>query len=912
MGVITGAATFSQIAIVIEDAAVYDTVAAALADGAVQAVGDSLVGSISVIEGGAATEVISVQSALEVAQAAELAATDTTIKTAATTLMQTESGFSLAGVLSMPLPAVATAAAPLAGVVLGGALYETNPTLWTKISATLLPWAYEGTNIKGYLDFLKDPVTGKMLPIALIPTAIIDALKQLFDEEVDLYAGMKFDSEYGSLTGAPFPDQYPNPGHPSQPFIKTSSESAYGFVVEDNGIRYCYSTAQVNYRSAFAGGTYESCGNGWTTLGTPPSTYSNYLPLIPMSYSLARQIIANATTSYVSATPGVSAPTVPVEPIVWPDTPIIIIPDPLGPDYQPIPVTPITPLPLPAPDPVPLLPPPPPEPAPAPEPAPEAPPDDWPDEEPWPTVIPFPVQPTEPDPDWPTVIPWPLPPERPEEWPTHPVPWEFPEELPWPREPSEWPEEVPWPDSPPDPETWPEEIPWPESPDDWPEEVPWPVPWPEEWPETEPWPVQWPEELPYPFPWQYPTTEPSQDPYPDPEEIEDPSTQIDPYISPWPSEYPAPAPTNDPDSNPNDDPSQPEDKPEKQESPSDPASPPLPPSGGEISPPPVPYVLPFDSSAGLISVYHPTSAELLAFSRWLWVTYNDPSIYRIWNNPFDGVISLFELYCTPTDVGRKTIRSGFLDSGISSETISRYTEIDCGTIGVPEYYGNYLDYTPYAKVDIYLPFIGIVELSADDIVGHAVNVTYRIDEYNGSCIAIITIAQSTEIDGETVDYSNIKYQFSGNCSVELPFAGGSQAAIRAGMMQAAAYALTGILTTATARGIGGAMSAFSNTIGGIAGSVLSPKSTVQHSGSFGSSCGAMGCKKPFITVTRPRQVQVPNYNRDYGYQAHKMVVIGDCAGYIRCREIHVISSTASDEEKSQIEDLLKSGVYVTE
>lgn len=888
MAVVGGVATFSQIAIIIEDATVYDSVAAALADGAVQAVGDSFVGSVAAIEGGAATEVISTQTALQVAQAAELAATDTTVKTAATTLVQTQSGFSLAGILSMPMPAVATAAAPLAGVVLGGALYESNPELWTKISATLLPWAYEGTNIKGYLDFLKDPDTGKMLPIALIPTAIVDALKKLFNEEVNLTTT--------------YMEKYNVPGKGTYTVFYPTADTIVGKSAIGETARVSpnnYNRPTVAYIDVFGNLCADSIGGTGTTWQAGWMT-----PQVPLSPGHLSSLPENPKP--FPPTVGVEAPSVPVEPIVWPNTPIIIIPEPLGPDYQPIPVTPITPLPLPAPDPVPLLP------APAPEPAPDAPPENWPDEEPWPTVVPFPVQPTEPDPDWPTVIPWPLPPERPEEWPTHPVPWTFPEELPWPRTPSEWPEEVPWPDSPPDPEAWPEEIPWPESPEDWPEEVPWPVPWPEEWPETEPWPVKWPDEVPYPLPWQYPTEEPSQDPYPDPEQIEDPSTQIDPYILPWPTEYPTPAPINDPDSNPNDDPSQPEDKKEKEDPPQDPDSPTLPPSDGTIAPPPVPYVLPFDSSTGLISVYHPTTSELFAFSRWLWVTYNDPSIQRIWNNPFDGVISLFELYCTPTDVGRKNIRSGFLDSGISSETISRYTQIDCGTIGVPEYYGNYLDYTPYAKVDIYLPFIGIVELSADDIVGHAVNVTYRIDEYNGSCIAMITIAQSTELDGERVDYSNVKYQFSGNCSVELPFAGGSQAAIRVGMMQAAAYGIAGILTAATAPGIGGAMSAVGHTISGIAGSILSPKSTVQHSGSFGSSCGAMGCKKPFITVTRPRQVQVPNYNKDYGYQAHKMVVIGDCTGYIRCREIHVISSTASDEEKSQIEDFLKSGVYVTE
>jgi hypothetical protein len=380
-----------------------------------------------------------------------------------------------------------------------------------------------------------------------------------------------------------------------------------------------------------------------------------------------------------------------------------------------------------------------------------------------------------------------------------------------------------------------------------------------------------------------------------------------------------PDPRTTPPSNPYDDPSQPPPPTETSPQPQ-PTNPDPPPSSGEITPAPPPIIpLPFSSTTGLISVYHPTQSELLAFAQWLWVTWQDATIEKIWNNPFDGIITLFELYCTPTDVGRKTIRSGFLDSGVESETISRYTEIDCGSIGVPEYYGDYLDYSPYSKCHIYLPFIGIVELNVDDIVGHGVNVTYRIDEYNGSCIAIVTVAKSTKVNGEDVDYSNIMYQFSGNCSVELPIAGGSQAAIKAGMLQAAAWGLgsviSGVITGSVGGGLGVGASIGNNIAQGAAGaisSVVSAKSSVQHSGSFGASFGALGNKKPFIIVTRPKEIQVPNYQELYGYPAHKMVSVGSCTGYLRCREVHVISATASDDEKSLIEELMKTGVYVTE
>lgn len=420
----------------------------------------------------------------------------------------------------------------------------------------------------------------------------------------------------------------------------------------------------------------------------------------------------------------------------------------------------------------------------------------------------------------------------------------------------------------------------------------------------------------------------------DPDELVNPGAENDPIYVPQPNLDPELDPSEVPIS---------ESVPEEEGPP--PSSGTSPPFIFPVPDVPFPSIVPQGSdtpvpsgSPGFIQVYNPTPSEFIAFGRWLWVTYADATIDKIWNNPFDGVIGAHELYATPSKDGYSTIRSGFLDSGISSIIVrQRYTQINCGSILIPEYWGNYLDYSPYSQAYIYLPFIGIMAIDVDDIVGHAVNVLYHVDSYTGSCIAQITCART--------GYSNTLYQFSGDCSVEIPMAGGSQAAIKAAMIGANAYqnaanisagmSLLGGIGSGLATGIGGALGG--NPIGGIAhgigqaiggitsavsqraygeaqhtAAMVSQKSTVQHSGSFGASHGAMGIKKPYIFIRRPIQKVVNNYNRLYGYPAHKMVVIGDCTGYLRCREANVQSSLATEEEKSLIEQLLKSGVYVTE
>lgn len=312
------------------------------------------------------------------------------------------------------------------------------------------------------------------------------------------------------------------------------------------------------------------------------------------------------------------------------------------------------------------------------------------------------------------------------------------------------------------------------------------------------------------------------------------------------------------------------------------------------------------SGGGLIHVYNPTPAEMIAFGNWLWVTYADASIQKLWNNPFDGVISAHELYATPSTDVKDNIRSGFLVCPTQALLVrQRYTEINCGSIVVPEWYNNYLDYAPYSKAHVYLPFIGIVELDVDDIVGHGVNILYHIDAYNGSCIAQITVAKT--------DYNNTVYQFSGNCAVDMPLAGGSQASIRAGLIGAAATGISSVvggLASILSGNVGGAISGVSYGVGNAVTQAVSQKSSVQHSGTFGASYGAMGIKKPYIIIRRPIQKQVLNYNAEYGFPAHKRVVIGQCQGFLRVREVHVQSPTATVEERRRIDELLREGIII--
>lgn len=385
---------------------------------------------------------------------------------------------------------------------------------------------------------------------------------------------------------------------------------------------------------------------------------------------------------------------------------------------------------------------------------------------------------------------------------------------------------------------------------------------------------------------------------PNPQQYTDAFQQVAPYVNPSISSYKDLGIQADSESDPSLNPSQTGTSPGTTTSPVTPVAP----ADAGTSPvipaniTPAPFNPSASTPSGLVNVYNPTAQNLYDFGSWLWVAYTNVTLQKILNNPFDGVISLHEIYFTPVTGSTQQIRSGFLDSGVYSATVpQRYSQLNCGSIVVPEHFGNYLDYSPYTKVYIYLPFVGVQELDAEDVIGAAINVTYGLDSYSGACVAMITTAK----DG----YEAVTYQFSGNASVQHPITGGSQVQNLIAQLSTVGSAIGGLLSG----GIGGAITEGLESFMDL----TKVKSSVYHSGSFVGNFGAMSCKTPYLIVKRPRQVIVPNYNELYGYPAHKYVKLGSCTGYVRCREVHVNSARATNEEKQRIEELLKSGVYLT-
>lgn len=369
------------------------------------------------------------------------------------------------------------------------------------------------------------------------------------------------------------------------------------------------------------------------------------------------------------------------------------------------------------------------------------------------------------------------------------------------------------------------------------------------------------------------------------------------------------------------------------------------------------------ASTGFCRVYSPTLSQLSDLASYMWTDQTflqtlANHIIQLLEDPMQAIISLSLVPC-PVSVGTaESVKVLFIPIPDVSmaPVLNQFVDVDCGTLNVSGYYGSALDYNPYTKISCFLPFIGMVELDTDEVMGKTIGITYRIDVVSGACTATI------KADG------SVYYQFSGHCSVQMPvtsadFSGYvsaimSTAKLVAGLGASAAGApalggallgappigsksttqtttsggevtlttrnpetgrqitagrvTTGPQTKETVHIPGGmnfgelAIRSVSNTVG----AVMNSKAGIQHSGGFSGISGYLGVRYPYLIIKRPRLCNPNQYGQYNGRPSMIYVNLGSCVGYTEVQSIQLTGIPATNPEMSEIAELLKSGVIM--
>lgn len=327
------------------------------------------------------------------------------------------------------------------------------------------------------------------------------------------------------------------------------------------------------------------------------------------------------------------------------------------------------------------------------------------------------------------------------------------------------------------------------------------------------------------------------------------------------------------------------------------------------------------SNAGFVSIWTPTLEQMQSMARWLWTT--DLTKIAFWQklitNPLDLIFGIYILpisihhtddVTTPTSdelvALNDRISLGWMDTGIGMDyVVEQYIEMDMGSIDVEECWGAFLDYEPYTKIDIYLPYIGVKSLDTNECMPKTVSLKYMIDIATGTCIALIKCDDS------------IYYHFVGNCASQIP--------ITAVQMQEVVKGVMSIAVGAASFGIGGAMSAGAHAskaaitkgaamqaagaaMAGSGADSIAKGPRYPHSGTMAAAAGIMDVQTPYLIFSRPKQA-IPEEQQKYtGYPSFITKELSELEGYTEVQIIHLHNMSCTTDEVNEIEQLLLSGV----
>lgn len=324
-------------------------------------------------------------------------------------------------------------------------------------------------------------------------------------------------------------------------------------------------------------------------------------------------------------------------------------------------------------------------------------------------------------------------------------------------------------------------------------------------------------------------------------------------------------------------------------------------TGDTISESSIPTVTALNS--GFITAYAPTVGDLNALATYMWTSDFETNLKKLFgDSPMSTIIGLGAVPVTPNVGASQHVILGNVDTEISMPIITnQYVKFDCGSIQISPKYGAFLDYEPYTSIDLYLPYIGMVQLSTNDVMGKSLSVKYIIDVISGACVA------------EVLCGGSVYYTFEGCCLSQFPISQDDYSNVFHAAVQAAT-SLAGGIAGAVAGGltgnVAGAVNSAVQGIGGAAQAAMNAHPVVNRSGGLAGAGGMLTVQKPFIVMSTPKMVASNAQNAFIGYPIFATYRLSDLSGYTEVENINISGLYATQAEQDEIKMLLKNGVIL--
>ena len=297
-----------------------------------------------------------------------------------------------------------------------------------------------------------------------------------------------------------------------------------------------------------------------------------------------------------------------------------------------------------------------------------------------------------------------------------------------------------------------------------------------------------------------------------------------------------------------------------------------------------------DVSAGigvLTSTFKMTKERLVQLGQFLWGTNIFDKFSLVNNNPIENIISCKSIPINANGSNQEIVL-GNVETGVNGEKISNnFAKQTIGSILINEHYHNFLDYTPYTNVILYLPYIGFKELDTTLVMNKTIQVIYTVDAITGGCLAQVYV-------------NNVRlYEFTGNVGIDIPITASNRAQVEAGYIQA---------------GVGATMSTVGGNVGSAVTSLLNSATSQYHYSSTGNPspmCVASTNRTCYVIIDRPNYQNLKAFNHTRGRKCYLSKTISTLRGFTICdSNIDLSGINATQSELEELKEILSSVFYV--
>ena len=256
-------------------------------------------------------------------------------------------------------------------------------------------------------------------------------------------------------------------------------------------------------------------------------------------------------------------------------------------------------------------------------------------------------------------------------------------------------------------------------------------------------------------------------------------------------------------------------------------------------------------------------------------------------------------------MGKAQMKVG--DQDVSAPALYGYPQYKyLGNFKIPRKFNNYLDFSPYTKIEMYLPFAGIITLDTNVVTDKEIRILLAVDFDTGKANYYLVRHEDSqgEYDGDIIQ--TVECQMG----IDIPLGSYNANEQMKNVLMTGISFIGGAVTTMAT---GNPMPLVSSSINAVSGTFKALQERVTKGGVSSGSNNLMTPYHPYLIITRP--TYGANGPDDYvtykGRPLFKNCKLGELTGFTVCNDFHLENfGSATENEINSIDSLLKEGIII--